>query len=107
MYLVTLDDHEPDEMSSWEGSIKRMTQLTEKGLEKLETTLSKEIFKLQDQVEQSVKRDAAQDKDLKKSFNVMITKSNQTQSKLQKKTTLSFMNTFEEFKHDQAEKEKR
>ena len=25
MYLVTLDDHEPDEMSSWEGSIKRMT----------------------------------------------------------------------------------
>ena len=25
MYLVTLDEHEPDELSSWEGSIKRMS----------------------------------------------------------------------------------
>ena len=97
MYLITLDEHEPDELNSWEGSIKRMTQITDKRLEKLETALSKEILKLQDQVEQSVKRDAAQDKDLKKTFNLMFTKSSKTQEKLQKKTTKKFKDAFAVF----------
>ena len=72
LFVVTPDEDEQDELSTWEGSISQMSKITEKRISQLETKLEKRLNGITEQVESFSKRDLAQDKELKQQFSQMI-----------------------------------
>ena len=72
LFVVTPDEDEKDELSTWEGSISQISRVTEKRITQLEVKLEKRLNSITEQVESSSKRDIAQDKDLKQQFSQMI-----------------------------------
>ena len=59
LFVVTPDEDERDELSTWEGSISQMSKINEKRISLLQTALEKKLNNITEQAEQSSKRDIA------------------------------------------------
>ena len=71
LFVVTPDDDERDELSTWEGSINQINKNFDKRTSLLQTSVEKRLNDITEQVEQFSRRDMAQDKDLKQCINLM------------------------------------
>ena len=66
MFLVTPDELDETDVESWEGSIKRMNRLSKQHMEEIKGTLDNKITSLSDRIDANSRRDAAQDRDLRR-----------------------------------------
>ena len=68
LFIATLDETAEDDSGagSWEGSVNKITRQHERSMDRLEQVVAKKVNAIDEQINQSAIRDAAQDKDLKK-----------------------------------------
>ena len=66
LFVITPDEVDDSEVDSWEGSIKRMSRLSNQHMEEIKITLEAKIDSMWDFIEKNFKRDVAQDTDLRR-----------------------------------------
>ncbi len=65
MFIAQPDDDQADEGDDWEGTVNKMTRLTANNIEHLGNQLHKKNDRLQDSIDDFVRKDQVQDKHLK------------------------------------------
>ena len=65
MFIVQPDDDQVDDEDDWEGSVNKITRLTSEHISAETDKLHKQSAKIQDSLDEFVKKDMAQDKHMR------------------------------------------